>query len=261
MAAVRPPHASEGRVPCPACGGLIHPVAGRCKHCKQDVAALRAGAPRPELPILVPRTPARPEAGAPPEPSLWRHWPVAVMVLAVVAILLALAVLEWPQHEAATRKQPPQAAAERMNTDPLPPPAQQPQPAPPQPPSASDPWGPNGAAPAPDDPDPAPDPGGLSQLGPLALPSSGSFMIVMAEHLCDRFHQCGSSNDFIDMYCTGVRTMQQQGAPAPRPTCPEAQRCLSTIDRMSCTARTDDAAALSQLLMQFPDCLDAMTRC
>ena len=258
MAAVRPAHASEGRVPCPACGGLIHPVAGRCKHCKQDVAALRAGGPRPELAIVLPRPPPRPLVTPPPEPSIWRHWPIAVMVLAVVAILLALAVLAWPRHEPDARKPPPRAATERMNTDPLPPP--QPQP-PPQPPSASDPWGPNGAPAAPGDPDPAPDPGGLGQLGPLALPSSGSFMIVMAEHLCDRFHQCGTSNDFIDMYCTGVRSMQQQGAPAASPTCPEAERCLHTIDRMSCTARTDDAAALSQLLMQFPDCLDAMTRC
>src|SRR4051812_29811244 len=33
----------DGRIPCPQCGGLVHPVAGRCKHCKQDLAALRTG--------------------------------------------------------------------------------------------------------------------------------------------------------------------------------------------------------------------------
>jgi len=33
----------DGRIPCPLCGGLVHPVAGRCKHCKQDLAALRTG--------------------------------------------------------------------------------------------------------------------------------------------------------------------------------------------------------------------------
>jgi hypothetical protein len=48
-------------VPCPLCGGLIHPVAGRCKHCKQDLTAFRAG--RPQAPIPLPaldgNTPAR----------------------------------------------------------------------------------------------------------------------------------------------------------------------------------------------------------
>src|SRR5512141_3477425 len=44
----------DGRIPCPLCGGLVHPVAGRCKHCKQDLAALRTGrvaaaAPLPAL--------------------------------------------------------------------------------------------------------------------------------------------------------------------------------------------------------------------
>ncbi|HEY0254569.1 MAG TPA: hypothetical protein VGC41_23745 [Kofleriaceae bacterium] len=33
----------DGRIPCPSCGGLVHPVAGRCKHCKEDLAAKRTG--------------------------------------------------------------------------------------------------------------------------------------------------------------------------------------------------------------------------
>ena len=39
----RPSALDDGRVPCPLCGGLVHPVAGRCKHCKQDLAPLRTG--------------------------------------------------------------------------------------------------------------------------------------------------------------------------------------------------------------------------
>ena len=31
----------EARVPCPVCRGPIHPVAGRCKHCRADLHALR----------------------------------------------------------------------------------------------------------------------------------------------------------------------------------------------------------------------------
>jgi len=33
-------------MPCPLCGGLIHPVAGKCKHCKQDLTQFRAGRPQ-----------------------------------------------------------------------------------------------------------------------------------------------------------------------------------------------------------------------
>ncbi|HRC59196.1 MAG TPA: hypothetical protein PKU97_24905, partial [Kofleriaceae bacterium] len=36
--------APELRMPCPFCGGLVHPIAGRCKHCKQDLAEHRARA-------------------------------------------------------------------------------------------------------------------------------------------------------------------------------------------------------------------------
>ena len=44
---------ADARIPCPLCGGLIHPIAGRCKHCKEDVSATRssrpASAPLPAL--------------------------------------------------------------------------------------------------------------------------------------------------------------------------------------------------------------------
>jgi hypothetical protein len=32
---------SDARIPCPVCGQQIHPVAGRCKHCKTDLVKLR----------------------------------------------------------------------------------------------------------------------------------------------------------------------------------------------------------------------------
>ena len=291
MAAARSPQVADGRVPCPLCGGLVHPVAGRCKHCKQDLTALRAGRPQASaaLPSLLGGTsgtaraaPPRPVASPlgerapllPPRPtgtsiaattpSAWRHWPIVVMAVAVLAILLAVVALVWPDHAPAHAavKQPPPPAPEHMNTDPLPPPRTDPwDPGPATPPSP-----PHARAlpvpprPSPADPDPPDDPGSLSQLGPLAMPSTGSFMIAMASHLCARFHQCGTHNDFIDMYCTGVQTLQQ-GMPAPAVTCAEGQRCLDAIERLSCTAQASDAAALSRVLVQFPDCIDAMTRC
>src|SRR5690349_6722575 len=94
--------AIEARVLCPLCGGLIHPVAGRCKHCKQDLVALRAsrlpavgfrlpaiGARNaddgartseatPAQPILPPRPAELAVDSVPPVPSAWRSWPVIV---------------------------------------------------------------------------------------------------------------------------------------------------------------------------------------
>jgi hypothetical protein len=45
MAAVTRPGPADARVPCPLCGGLIHPIAGRCKHCKGDLRSLRSTRP------------------------------------------------------------------------------------------------------------------------------------------------------------------------------------------------------------------------
>jgi hypothetical protein len=45
MAAVTRPGPADARIPCPLCGGLIHPIAGRCKHCKGDLRALRSARP------------------------------------------------------------------------------------------------------------------------------------------------------------------------------------------------------------------------
>ena len=56
--AARTPGPSDARVPCPLCGGLIHPIAGRCKHCKAELAALRLARPA--------ATAALPPLAAPP---------------------------------------------------------------------------------------------------------------------------------------------------------------------------------------------------
>lgn len=50
-AANRSPGLGDARVPCPLCGGLIHPVAGRCKHCKEDLSSFRAGRPQAATPL------------------------------------------------------------------------------------------------------------------------------------------------------------------------------------------------------------------
>ena len=57
-AAARPPGIGDARVPCPHCGGLIHPVAGRCKHCKEDLSVLRTN--RPQAAAMLPSLNGRP---------------------------------------------------------------------------------------------------------------------------------------------------------------------------------------------------------
>ncbi|MCX5745098.1 MAG: hypothetical protein NT062_21640 [Proteobacteria bacterium] len=60
---------SDARIACPQCGGVIHPIAGRCKHCKADLAALRGARPAaaaalPSLAVVTPGKPARSPMGA-----------------------------------------------------------------------------------------------------------------------------------------------------------------------------------------------------
>jgi anti-sigma factor RsiW len=61
----------EARIPCPACGGPIHPVAGRCKHCKTDLAAWHTGKPQvtSALPSLGNRTTNERAVSGPPSPG------------------------------------------------------------------------------------------------------------------------------------------------------------------------------------------------
>jgi hypothetical protein len=203
MAAARPgPSAGDARVPCPLCGGLIHPIAGKCKHCKAELAAYRAvrpaaNAPLPPLHHAVPTAgnglpasapiahavamPLAAQTVLPPRPAprahtasprpVWRSWPVVVIVLAMMAIVAAVVLMVWPTarpHDGKHVLQPP-PAPERMDTQ-----------TPPVEPRAA----PHASAPrdpAPTQPDPAPtqpadprpaDPGTSGQSA--QSPSSGA---------------------------------------------------------------------------------------
>lgn len=118
------------------CGGLIHPIAGRCKHCKADLSTYHAARPAANAPLpalfrappvndlppplagrrppahagvayAVPITasqrdaspvlPPRPTSrGHAPEASGWRSWPILVILVATVAIVLAAILMVWP---------------------------------------------------------------------------------------------------------------------------------------------------------------------
>jgi hypothetical protein len=313
-AATRPPGLGDARVPCPLCGGLIHPVAGRCKHCKEDLSALRAGRPQAAtpLPSLAGATPAvlhaaaaAPAAYAAPQTaaaipvtiptaregsqpilpqrptSQWRmkaqragglakHWPLIVIVLAVLAILAAIAIMMWPEDEAKTGKRrlsaPP--APDRMNTDPL---GKQGQADPwgnPDDYQPADPQGQPGTVPhvTPDPPrQPAqPDPddlfGGLGGGGPGASLGggqlTGTFMLTMMHQACKKLQTCPSSDQAtLSAVCSQFNSMPRPPVPA---NCPPAQRCLDAIDALDCDAGIDNPVSALALIQ---DCKEAFTEC
>jgi hypothetical protein len=258
------------------CGGLIHPVAGRCKHCKQDLTAHRAGrpaaaAPLPRLqgappvavpvqeasqPILPPRPTGSGVAVQPREHSVWRSWPMLVIVVATLAILGAVVVMVWPHHEtAASHTLAPPPAPERMDTDPLPAqpdPWQQPH-SQVTPRSTPDPLPPQPAQPPDDDQFGF---GGITG-GNLGLgAASPDFMLAALGHACKKLKTCPNADDTLDVLCDTYMAFPQTTA---APSCAEAQRCLDAIDNMSCS-QSGYGSPLSVVNM-FQDCTKAITSC
>ena len=88
MVAARPgaPSPADPRVACPACGGLIHPIAGRCKHCKTDLVSMRGPAVAPPPPIL---------AAPPHAPRLAAHAPAPAAIAAPQAATQIGPVTQW----------------------------------------------------------------------------------------------------------------------------------------------------------------------
>jgi hypothetical protein len=346
--------AIEARVPCPVCNGPIHPVAGKCKHCKSDLRAMRGTRPAAPAP-LPPLAPSRPvpvpiaetrsapspspgsslingsanghvatnghshgRTGYTPSPSqepqlpainyeqtgpvpvlparvtarhatgtvhirrsALRHWPVVVIVLAVIAILAAIALLVWPPPgDGATKRTSPAVsgpAPERMDTNPLPDqPAAKPTPKPAPPPQA-DPLADPAADPAANDPwntpkqnrtqtlphqprqDDLDDPfsaapnlaGQLDQLQQILRSGGMSSAVVTLtgiKHACAVASRCG--ND-VPM-CQAVAALPDQQMPA----CPAAAACLRRIDRLSCAQ--DNPDELLDTVMRVPECQTAM---
>ncbi|HUJ62194.1 MAG TPA: hypothetical protein VLX92_26990 [Kofleriaceae bacterium] len=268
---------SDARVPCPLCGGLIHPVAGRCKHCKSDLTPFRAGRPQaaaalPPLlnghhvapvalpvreesaPILPPRPTGR---SMPAQPvSMWRRWPVIVIVLAALAIIGAIILMFALPSSADTktsRALPPPPAPEHMETNPLPPPDLGG--------TSADPWAPRAGA-----NDPFAGGSGIAPVPDLSsddnddqdtpAPQGGAdFAILLGHHVCDRLATCGTSNQVIEAYCDTIHRMPSPGG---KPRCAAGKRCLDKIDHLACGV---DATDIDELVKQVPDCMTAIGGC
>jgi hypothetical protein len=268
------------------CGGLIHPVAGRCKHCKQDVTSVRAGkpaaaAPLPPLvgqpaapapvmareasqPILPPRPTGSGVAVQPAPRAAWKSWPVLVIIVAALAILAAVVIMVWPQHEAsASHTLAPPPAPERMDTDPLPPQGTGSQ-------NGADPWSqPHSqvtprSTPDPQPPQPPQQPdddqfgfGGAIGGGNLGIgATSPDFMLAALGHACKKLKTCPNADDTLTTLCDTYMAFPQT---APSPTCAEAKRCLDAIDNMSCS-QSGYGSPLAVVNM-FQDCTKAIASC
>ena len=70
----------DARIPCPVCGQEIHPVAGRCKHCKTDLVKLRVRAPRIDPGVIGVAAAAPPPQSAPFAPLAPVPAPAPMMV-------------------------------------------------------------------------------------------------------------------------------------------------------------------------------------
>ena len=324
----------------------MHPIAGRCKHCKADLAAARsvrpqaaavlppllpplanpAIAPEPARPLphlaapaplavppnaetLVGSTPIQLASTAPsiviearraparepynpmpdgrpilpPRPTgrmrarggdergwLARNWPVFVIILASIAIILAVVLMVWPKHDAVdvgTKNGAAGPAPERMETNPLPPPSDDPWKNG-QPPGAQ-PQAPN---PPPDDPDttqidpndPLKDPfssGGLGGgLGGGKDQIAFTLLGNIANRLCDKAKTC--SDQTVATMCSSITTFPVSPIPS---TCPQARRCMEIIDQIDvCDGSLSSSIGgpnFPQLMMKTSDCMDALTHC
>jgi hypothetical protein len=291
MAAARPPGIADARVPCPLCSGLVHPVAGRCKHCKEDLTSYRssrapAAAALPALlngkphngtnghaaatasaahvaveiikegsqPILPPRTTAR-SVPAQRTPSMWRSWPMLVIALAVVAIVAATIIMVLPPGDKkADGKMSAPPAPERMQTNPLMPDKHS-QPADPwnDPHGGTVPRMPDPVAPAPPDPDDDiwGSGGGGGLSGGIA---SSALMVHVLDRSCKKLQSCpGVDQRMLKSVCDAVAMIPKP----PAPTCAAAKQCFEKIDQLNCSQAVDDLLSPLSVYSLFESCSEA----
>lgn len=267
-------------VQCPSCGGRVHSIASRCKHCKADLLQHReeaarvardeqkglrqtykgaAAAPGGRAPTQPSQPNQPPQARAPQivyaQPTGWaRRWPIAVSAVAVVAIVVSLVILLGGNQGEEDGRLPsrsgntPRMIPDDMNT---------PQPS-----------GPQGMAPAPADPDPlAPHPFDPPPPKPKSwttAPDPGMFAVALTETVCAKFEDCGLDDPYASDMCRSLA----QGMSTPdvdakvqsgecRYDRSAASECLRAIDRLSCNFA--NGGDLSDILGQATGLLDCST--
>jgi hypothetical protein len=235
---------------CPACGGPLHPIAGRCKHCRTDLVAMRdawrqrarrvapvgwpgvdGSAPAVAAsPAAIPAAPSPLGAihSAPPHHAergfIARRWPLLVTLVALTAIAVSLGVLvgdDRPAAAATPLRGP--GAAPGLLPDPMPSqvmPAPSPRPAP----------GPGPSAPR-----------GASPSGPDAT-SPQAFAAALTATVCRKLGECGVVDASVQMMCELVATQLGDADPdaATGGQCrfdrAAADACLGAVGQLDCSA-------------------------
>jgi hypothetical protein len=268
---------AEGRTACPVCGGSIHPVAGRCKHCRADLVKLRelpagGGAVAVPPPFPVPTAPVM--LGAPPAASWWRRWPLVVTIVAAVAIIVCVGILMSGESRSEPRRRRSAAPPmDRMDTDPLPERVDRidpwqgsdrgagsadsaPDPAPTPLRDPDSPWPPPDT-PAPDTADPGP---GATTVGPPAE----DFFGVLTRTTCRHLTSCGMGSlagaPLADL-CEQITAADLDLDVAERLRTGQcrydgaaAARCLRAIEQEPCSTQTMDIDQIARRLMSIGDC-------
>ncbi len=229
------------------------------------------------VPILPPRPTGRMRAAGDDRGWLARNWPIAVIILASLAIVLAVILMVWPaseQIDVGVKNHGAGPAPERMETNPLPPPS-------------GDPWQ-NGQPPSgntapvpppPDDPDdqtmidpgdPLRDPfssprpgrrGGGGLGGTLGGGNNIGFVLLgnIANRLCDKAKSC--SDPSITTMCSSMSAFPVSPLPS---NCPQAARCMEIIDQIDvCDGSLSSLGGTNfpQIMMRTSDCMEALTAC
>ena len=250
---------STPSVACPICGGAIHPIAGRCRHCKTDLVSLKARAhSAPPMPVS-PAAPThqRVPPGSVPYPtgaphrshsaadyasapqsspttrhtpntyvgSTWsRRWPMLVVGIATAAIVtsVVLLILQSTAEGSHNNVKTSQARpSPRAVPDTMPTPTlPQPQRGTPAPPPQTQPSPPKGTGPIPRD----------------------RFLSTVLDAACERMSACGVSDHMTQTVCHGLGN--QLDLNSVMSSCNDynqsaATSCLRAIKKIPCATGTN----------------------
>ncbi len=278
--------AVEPRIACPACGGQVHPIAGRCKHCRADLSQGRPAAMLGRPPLMAlgggapPPPPAFASGNGHPAPAHASHpaamlpstaapatssaswssrWPLIVALLAILAIIASVALLMFgggsgkKKDSGAKRFDGP--APELMPTDPL-----SPRVTPPAPPPNGAPHA-NGTTPTDprspfDNPALPPPPPPRAGAGPA---TAHEFFSQAVDGACRRMTTCAANDPTVASYCTMAHQMLPQMTDSIATMCTDydgaaGQQCLDAVARFPCPSGAIDTNAMAATLMGLSGC-------
>jgi len=268
-------------MPCPACGAPVHPIAGRCKHCKTDLvklreqhaqamrhagvapaAPMRAATPAAGVAIARPAEraqtplpmPAYPQGYGTTMPSVWaRRWPLLVGGAAVAVIAISLVILLRGKGDATPTSGPsgpsrsPRMVPDDMN---------------------SNPQGPLGSnIPSPGHPDP--DPGLPAPQRTRPDPTdAASFAMALVQSMCDRLDKCGVMDANARQLCAMAPQLGGMGGMGGMGNAPQchidrvaARACFDAIDNLSCDQMKPDLSTLMSMSNTLQACTSAAADC